>query len=182
MRSLKVFAVVGLAVFTLSGYSLAVFATPKLEYKTEVVGSDGNTYLQYEASDQEHGLDEILSFDNTNPNRPRPEKIMYHSPNFGASTDAIKLNCHKEWIFYIRKDHAEQHNHRIQIRGCPAEAEDYQSFELPATNPKKPTLLSVEPITVPSTTEWGLIVLAVLLAGSLAFMIRRRLAPRPAGA
>jgi hypothetical protein len=27
-----------------------------------------------------------------------------------------------------------------------------------------------------------LIVLAVLLAGSLAFMIRRRLAPRPAGA
>jgi hypothetical protein len=35
---------------------------------------------------------------------------------------------------------------------------------------------------VPSLTEWGLIALAVLLAGSLAFMIRRRLAPRPAGA
>jgi hypothetical protein len=39
---------------------------------------------------------------------------------------------------------------------------------------------SLEP--VPTLTEWGLIALAVLLAGSLAFMIRRRLAPRPAGA
>jgi hypothetical protein len=35
---------------------------------------------------------------------------------------------------------------------------------------------------VPTLTEWGLIALAVLLAGSLAFMIRRRLAPRPARA
>jgi hypothetical protein len=35
---------------------------------------------------------------------------------------------------------------------------------------------------VPTLTEWGLLALAVLLAGSLAFMIRRRLAPRPAGA
>jgi hypothetical protein len=35
---------------------------------------------------------------------------------------------------------------------------------------------------IPTLTEWGLIALAVLLAGSLAFMIRRRLAPRPAGA
>ena len=35
---------------------------------------------------------------------------------------------------------------------------------------------------VPTLTEWGLIALALLLAGSLAFMIRRRLAPRPAGA
>jgi hypothetical protein len=39
---------------------------------------------------------------------------------------------------------------------------------------------SLEP--VPTLTEWGLIALAVLLAGSLAFMIRRRFAPRPAGA
>jgi hypothetical protein len=37
-------------------------------------------------------------------------------------------------------------------------------------------------IGTPTLTEWGLIALAVLLAGSLAFMIRRRLAPRPAGA
>jgi hypothetical protein len=37
-------------------------------------------------------------------------------------------------------------------------------------------------VDVPTLTEWGLIALAVLLAGSLAFMIRRRLAPRPAGA
>ena len=36
--------------------------------------------------------------------------------------------------------------------------------------------------TVPTLTEWGLIVLGLLLAGSLAFMIRRRLAPKPAGA
>ena len=34
----------------------------------------------------------------------------------------------------------------------------------------------------PTLTQWGLIVLGLLLAGSLAFMIRRRLAPRPAGA
>jgi hypothetical protein len=34
----------------------------------------------------------------------------------------------------------------------------------------------------PTATQWGLIALAALLAGSLAFMIRRRLAPRPAGA
>jgi hypothetical protein len=38
------------------------------------------------------------------------------------------------------------------------------------------------PPPVPTLTEWGLIVLGLLLAGSLAFMIRRRLAPRPAGA
>jgi hypothetical protein len=38
------------------------------------------------------------------------------------------------------------------------------------------------PPRTPTLTEWGLIALAVLLAGSLAFMIRRRLAPRPAGA
>jgi Mg-chelatase subunit ChlD len=37
-------------------------------------------------------------------------------------------------------------------------------------------------VRMPTLTEWGLIALAVLLAGSLAFMIRRRLAPRPAGA
>jgi len=36
--------------------------------------------------------------------------------------------------------------------------------------------------SVPTLTEWGLIVLGLLLAGSLAFMIRRRYAPRPAGA
>jgi hypothetical protein len=36
--------------------------------------------------------------------------------------------------------------------------------------------------SVPTLTEWGLIVLAVLLASSLAWMIRRRFAPRPAGA
>jgi hypothetical protein len=37
-------------------------------------------------------------------------------------------------------------------------------------------------VVTPTLTEWGLIVLGLLLAGSLAFMIRRRLAPRPAGA
>jgi hypothetical protein len=41
---------------------------------------------------------------------------------------------------------------------------------------------TVTPYATPTLTEWGLIALAVLLAGSLAFMIRRRLAPRPAGA
>ncbi len=35
---------------------------------------------------------------------------------------------------------------------------------------------------VPTLTEWGLIALGLLLAGSLAFMIRRRVAARPAGA
>jgi hypothetical protein len=43
-------------------------------------------------------------------------------------------------------------------------------------------IVEVEGGPVPTLTEWGLIALAVLLAGSLAFMIRRRLAPRPAGA
>lgn len=36
--------------------------------------------------------------------------------------------------------------------------------------------------SVPTVTEWGLIALAVLLAGSLAWMIRRRVTVRPAGA
>jgi Mg-chelatase subunit ChlD len=36
--------------------------------------------------------------------------------------------------------------------------------------------------SVPTLTEWGLIVLGLLLASSLAWMIRRRFAPRPAGA
>jgi hypothetical protein len=35
---------------------------------------------------------------------------------------------------------------------------------------------------LPTLTEWGLIALVVLLAGSLVFMIRRRFTPRPAGA
>ncbi len=36
--------------------------------------------------------------------------------------------------------------------------------------------------SIPTLTEWGLIVLGLLLAGSLAFMIRRRFIARPAGA
>jgi hypothetical protein len=45
---------------------------------------------------------------------------------------------------------------------------------------------SVDPALIvaviePTLTEWGLIALAVLLAGSLAFMIRRRFTSRPAG-
>jgi hypothetical protein len=44
------------------------------------------------------------------------------------------------------------------------------------------TKVEVTITVVPTLTEWGLIALAVLLAGSLAFMIRRRLAARPAGA
>jgi hypothetical protein len=35
---------------------------------------------------------------------------------------------------------------------------------------------------LPALAQWGLIALGLLLAGSLAFMIRRRFAPRPAGA
>jgi hypothetical protein len=35
---------------------------------------------------------------------------------------------------------------------------------------------------VPTLTEWGLIAFGVLLAGSIAFMIRRRFTARPAGA
>ncbi len=49
------------------------------------------------------------------------------------------------------------------------------------TNPKDEHGNSIA-AGVPTLTEWGLIVLGLLLAGSLAFMIRRRLAPRPAGA
>jgi hypothetical protein len=40
----------------------------------------------------------------------------------------------------------------------------------------------VESPPVPTLTQWGLLALGLLLAGSLAFMIRRRFAPRPAGA
>jgi len=40
---------------------------------------------------------------------------------------------------------------------------------------------SLCPTGVPTLTQWGLLALGLLLAGSLAFMIRRRLAPRPAG-
>lgn len=35
---------------------------------------------------------------------------------------------------------------------------------------------------VPTLTEWGLLALGLLLAGSLAWMIRRRMQPRPVGA
>jgi len=54
---------------------------------------------------------------------------------------------------------------------------------LPCPGPdNKPSIQIDAADKVPSTTEWGLLALAVLLAGSLAFMIRRRLAPRPARA
>jgi hypothetical protein len=49
-------------------------------------------------------------------------------------------------------------------------------------SPKNCTYETKAKEAVPSLTDWGLIVLGLLLAGSLAFMIRRRLAPRPAGA
>jgi hypothetical protein len=42
-------------------------------------------------------------------------------------------------------------------------------------------IFKVVQVDVPTLTEWGLIALAVLLAGSLAFMIRRRFTCRPAG-
>ncbi len=46
------------------------------------------------------------------------------------------------------------------------------------------TKTSFEPrsVSVPTLTEWGLLALGVLLAGSLAWMIRRRVAAGPAGA
>lgn len=43
-------------------------------------------------------------------------------------------------------------------------------------------IIVVGPIDAPGTTEWGLIVLGLLLAGSLAWMIRRRFGTRPTGA
>jgi hypothetical protein len=49
-------------------------------------------------------------------------------------------------------------------------------------NAQGPAIQGATIVVTPTLTEWGLIALAVLLAGSLAFMIRRRLAPRPAGA
>jgi len=60
-------------------------------------------------------------------------------------------------------------------------------IKLPCPHPQvpqgaAPAEIVIEVGAVPTLTEWGLIALAVLLAGSLAFMIRRRLAPRPAGA
>jgi hypothetical protein len=55
-------------------------------------------------------------------------------------------------------------------------------FDSPRCTGKEVGGGSVHPVSTPTLTEWGLIALAVLLAGSLAFMIRRRLAPRPAGA
>lgn len=45
-----------------------------------------------------------------------------------------------------------------------------------------PTISEVSSSAVPSTTQWGLIALGLLLAGSLAFMIQRRIRMRPAGA
>ena len=48
-------------------------------------------------------------------------------------------------------------------------------------NDSSSTTIQVDGV-IPTLTEWGLIALAVLLAGSLAWMIRRRVAIRPAGA
>lgn len=45
-----------------------------------------------------------------------------------------------------------------------------------------PTISEVSSSAVSSTTQWGLIALGLLLAGSLVWMIRRRFTTRPAGA
>ena len=60
----------------------------------------------------------------------------------------------------------------VSLRGS-----GYQPPPPPPPQPPQPP-----PPRVPTLTEWGLIVLGLLLAGSLAFMIRRRYAVRHAGA
>jgi hypothetical protein len=186
MRSLKVFAVVGLAVSTLAGYALG---KPTLEYDGRVIFNDV-VYLQYTAKDNVHGIWKIISYKDSPPKVDK-EAIMFEELSINAKpTDIISSSCKegvkKEISFYIMENVARGidlnhiHDHYIKIEGC-GEDRDEAAFKLRMSDdPPKPLAALLPP--VPSATEWGLIVLGFLLAGSLAFMIRRRLAPRPAGA
>lgn len=49
------------------------------------------------------------------------------------------------------------------------------------TDPAGDAQILIKRHEVPTTTQWGLLALGVLLAGSLAFMIRRRFTVRPVG-
>jgi hypothetical protein len=184
MRSLKVLAVVGLAVSTLAGYALG---KPTLEYDGRVIFNNV-VYLKYKAKD-DHGIWKIISYKDSPPKVDK-EEIMFEALP-AAPTDTISSSCYERdkvktvISFYIREDVARgidpqhNHDHYIQIEGCGND--DEAAFKLRRSDdPPKPLAALLPP--VPSATEWGLIVLGLLLAGSLAFMIRRRFTPRPAGA
>jgi hypothetical protein len=185
MRSLKVLAVVGLAVSTLAGYALG---EPTLVYNGREIFEDV-PYIKYKAIDNAHGIWEVTSYKvvSESPLRVGKEEIMFEQqPDRNTKpVSTIRGVCYpnkevKEILFYIREDVVinRDHDHYIQIEGCD---NDKAAFKLPRSgDPSKPLAALLPP--VPSATEWGLIVLGLLLAGSLAFMIRRRLAPRPAGA
>ena len=71
--------------------------------------------------------------------------------------------------------------------GCTMEVSGKFRYDVKVTQRRKPVdggegTIEVKPIGAPSTTKWGLIVLGLLLAGSLAWMIRRRFGTKPAGA
>jgi hypothetical protein len=58
---------------------------------------------------------------------------------------------------------------------CPSTGITHGTFQ-------GPPAIAITSKSVPSTTQWGLLALSLLLAGSLAFMIRRRFSLRPARA
>ncbi|MCK4392910.1 IPTL-CTERM sorting domain-containing protein [Candidatus Bipolaricaulota bacterium] len=87
----------------------------------------------------------------------------------------------------INQGKAKERDHLIMIYDCQKSAGNFDSsWRVKKGSPNQdPGLAFIGPSEIkgaPTLTEWGLIALGILLAGSLAWMIRRRVITRPTGA
>ena len=167
MRTIKLFAVIGLAVALVAVPALAASVTVKISATQN--RQSGVLAIQVDSANAV-----CVPVSDETPSQIATKMAQALGGGSRASGDQITI----------------QANSTIQIGTSPSAQpctlrDPKTLFDAKTTRVgDKVTILGLtfEVVSLPTLTEWGLIALAVLLAGSLAFMIRRRLAPRPAGA
>lgn len=181
MRGMKIMAIMGLAV-ALLGY-IALAADKKVVEVTNNTGVAVQTLIITFT-----GTGGDLKITNVRVNPLNPPECPGGVPlvNVQANTATIRwtgtdpkatFNCvaNGAVVSFV----AETRNGPLGFEGG--------EWQQSARTPDGPKSFKLDPTSVtfrstPTLTEWGLIALGLLLAGSLAWMIRRRVIARPAGA
>ena len=179
-NSLKVLILVGTMLAFASALGVSVLATSNngnVSYIGEVEIS-GKTYFEYKITDPDGIIKKLMyRWDESKSKWVRCEHATFAPYNKACAT---------EWRFRMKKSHAETYDHKVEIYDCAERGGGLDSsHKIPKSGPKGPQPLAIGPkgiIGAPTLTEWGLIALGVLLAGSLAWMIRRKVITRPTGA
>jgi hypothetical protein len=174
VRTIKLFAVIGLAV--------ALVAVPALaaDTKTYVVTNNTNrdqagplTASDLHITFQGTGGHVVVQGINSPQGCPTPRIKDSNNPP-GTSTNTIEIDWGQPCV-----QPGAQVIVTVQTNNGPLNPAGGQ-WTAPGPTPPRP-LDTVRDIKLPTLTEWGLIALAVLLAGGMGYMIyRRRPALRPA--